>query len=123
MSYIRCLNNPEALYSWGDASGRVAFSIGDKIHYGGSYKIFETFCRKWLKKSYLDDFSYKGFRIREVRERTGKLNRKAFWKSMGKYECDFKIRLSYKNKFAFNMWGVTWHYLAGSAGRDWGIKK
>jgi len=111
MSYIRCLSNPEELYIWGDGKyANFSSSIRKKFPdtlYKMPQKTFDNLLKKYKFKG---DTRYKGARIREVFVKNGKLNPKCVWKLVGKYDGNFKMRLSYK-KWHIDMWLVTWEYI------------
>lgn len=114
MSYIRCLSNPEGLYSWGETKN-ICFSIGKEFISCRS-KTFKKFARYVAKNEFmLTDKTLRmgGLSIRElqVEDKTRPINKKLklYIKLYGKYQRNYKVRLVINGK-KIDMWYVTWYY-------------
>ena len=119
MSYIRSTSNPEGLYIWGGARGRI--TICHNVHKplasrtNGSFEIpchiFHGLCRKWAE-AFDERATYRGATAERVHVllHTGKTVPKMFDPFRSKAKAEFLIKVSYGEHF-LHMWTVTWEYI------------
>jgi len=97
MSLIRSISNPEELYIVGDSLTHYTICMGSEFRKKVPVDDFDVLMKKWDD----DDF---GDEDNEVVKCNGlKIE-------FGKFDSDWKIRLSYEDWF-IDMWLVTWEYI------------